>query len=838
MTPRLLEAPLATSRWGCADRPMKVLYVSHTSLVSGAEHALLDLVAALPTSVTAIAACPQGPLADMLRSTGVQVAELPGISGGFRLHPIQTPRTVAELIHAAGVLRRILSATELDIVHANSPRAGLVARLALAGRQAPLVLHSHDALPATLSAELVRLALRPPPSAVITISDFAARGFASAQFAGRVHVLYNPLDTGRFDPSTQSREAARARLGLEPDCQLLGVVAQITPWKGHEVAIEVLARLRERFPELRLLIVGEAKFTSRATRFDNLSYLESLHRLVAERGLERHVEFWGERNDVETILRALDVALTPSWEEPFGRSVIEAMAVATPVVATDIGGPSEFITNGVDGFLLPPHDVAQWAKVVEGLLTNRSRVVEIGRRGSDKVRASFDRDRYAREVVRVYEHVLDERLAGPSFAARASSEAIASEPLDTRKRSGMRIVFVEHSSIESGGQHSLLELMQSLSDRHDVQLLCPEGPLAETMRARGFAVHVIPDSQLTFRLHRVDTAREVTRAFVARAAVHRHVRRLRPDIVHANSLRAGLLVIGPDRARVVVHCRDLLPPGLLSDAVRHAVLLGSAQTIAVSRAAAARLAGPQWRSRRVSVVDNPVDTQRFDPTRWPTNAARETLGVAGSPVLGLVAQITPWKGQTRAVRVLARLRKEHPEAQLLIVGEAKFVTRSTRFDNPGYERDVRALVKDLGLDDAVHFLGERDDIERVIAALDVLLVPSTEEPFGRTVIEAMAMGVPVVATSAGGPEEILRADHDGVALDPDDTDAWAAAASMLATIDRRNDSRAYAIERFNPDRHAAAIISIYERVLTRAGGRYHRHDGPSALVVRGDSAPR
>jgi glycosyltransferase involved in cell wall biosynthesis len=222
------------------------------------------------------------------------------------------------------------------------------------------------------------------------------------------------------------------------------------------------------------------------------------------------------------------------------------------------------------------------------------------------------------------------------------------------------------------------------------------------------------------------------------------------------------------------------------------------------------------------VVDNPVDPDRFHPARWPASVARAALGITGGPVLGLIAQITPWKGHTRAVRILARLRERHPEAQLIIAGEAKFVTRSTRFDNQAYEHELTRLVAELGLTDAVHFLGERDDVELVLASLDVLLVPSTEEPFGRTVIEAMAMGVPVIGTNAGGPEEIIRPGRDGVALEPEDIEAWAQAAADLARRGRRLESRAHALERFSPDRHAAAIISVYDRV--RGNGRA----GPAA----------
>jgi glycosyltransferase involved in cell wall biosynthesis len=300
--------------------------------------------------------------------------------------------------------------------------------------------------------------------------------------------------------------------------------------------------------------------------------------------------------------------------------------------------------------------------------------------------------------------------------------------------------------------------------------------------------------------------------------VHRLIRTERPDVVHANSIRAGLLASsGRIAPPVVVHCRDLLPPGIAANAVRSVTLRQSAATIAVSRAAAVRLAGADWARRGVHVVDNPVDTSRFDPAQTSAAEARESLGVTGRPVLGVIAQITPWKGHDRAIRVLDHVRRTHPDAELVVVGEAKFTSTQTTFDNQAYARELRALVRDRGLTDAVHFLGERTDVERILASMDILLVPSTEEPFGRTIIEAMAMGVPVIATNAGGPDELIRPLVDGITLDPDAIDEWAAQVESL--IRRPSGcgagSRDYAIARFSPSRHAQTVRDVYEQVIRK-----------------------
>lgn len=796
---------------------MRVLYVSHSGLISGAEGALLDQLAVLPTNIQACVACPAGPLAEALTARGIEVHMFPGLSGGLRLQPRHALRFARQIATSGRELRGILTQARPDVIHANSLRAGLVSAAAKTLKDVPLVVHVHDVLPESKASALIRLALRNRADAVIAISRYTASNFVGGACVRNIHTLHNPLDTEAFDPATKSRAEARSELGVPGHLPLIGVVAQITPWKGQDRAIDALRLVHRRHPDARLILVGEAKFVGPDIRYDNLSYLKHLHQRVTELGLEQRVAFWGERADMPSIMRALDVLLVPSSEEPFGRSAIEAMAMETAVVATNRGGPAEYIEDGVDGILLAPENIEQWADTVVDLLDDPARREQLGRRASPKVRRLFDRIEYTRKVVEVYEQVIQDarpsRIQRPSSQQWSAAAAGANARIQAKR---MRILVVEHGRELGGGQRSLLELMRMLRREHEVVLACPPGPLAQAASALGISTVAIPESQLAFKLRLRATPEQFLRMLQARHALGKHVRRLQPDVVHANSLRAGLLTSGLHHAApTVVHCRDLLPRGLTAWVVRAMVLRGNSMTIAVSRAVAARLAGRQRSNWLLTVIDNPVDTDRFDPARWDGQEARRNLGLSGTPVLGIVAQITPWKGQLRALQILELVRRIHPTAELLIVGEPKFVSAATSYDNRAYERELHAMVEQLRLRDAVRFLGEREDVERIIATLDVLLVPSTEEPFGRSVIEALAMGVPVVATENGGPAEVIRRGIDGALLPPGDAVSWAQAVVAMAQRGRNLESREYVLGRFTPEQHAAEVISVYERVMRR-----------------------
>lgn len=384
----------------------------------------------------------------------------------------------------------------------------------------------------------------------------------------------------------------------------------------------------------------------------------------------------------------------------------------------------------------------------------------------------------------------------------------------------MRILFVEFTSAVSGAERSLLELVQGLRGEHELYLACPIGPLADQASDLGVRVLSIPASQLTFRLHPRHTPAGLVATARAARRLRSVVRIVRPDVVHANSIRAGLLAIPAARGNgpLVVHCRDVLPAGLAGLVVRRAVLAGATRVVAISRHVARGFAGDAWAGRRVTVVDNAVDMARFDPARSPAAACRRALALDGHGlVLGVIAQITPWKGQDLAIRTLAELHRRGVAAVLLVVGEAKFVGASTRHDNRAFERELHALAQALALEDRVRFLGERPDPERILAATDVLLVPSTEEPFGRTIIEAMAMEVPVAATSVGGPPEILRDGIGGLVVYGRAVAAWADAVEELAgwPPQRRAAARAAAAARFSRERHTAAMLAVY--AAARAG---------------------
>jgi L-malate glycosyltransferase len=381
---------------------VKLLFANHTSDMSGAEIALLRLIAGLGDGHDCVVACPpDGAFPERLAEEGIDRVPLPTLDLTLRMHPVFTPVGLAQAGAAGAALRAHARRLGADVVHANSVRAGLLGAVADRMGSVPIVTQVHDHLPHSTTGRAARSMIARTSAGVVAVSNRTTDSFNEGLRTPRAERVYISIDPDCFVPQDVAPARIRSELGLNPDARMIAEVAQITPWKGQDVAIRMLAGLLPEFPDTHLLIVGQVSFQTRMTRFDNQAYLDGLHRLVGELGVERHVHFLGQRDDVPALFAAADFSVLPSWDEPFGTAAVESTAMGTPALVGNVGGIVEHVFDRVNGRTLPPKDADAWLAAARELLADRDLLTRMAVAARERA-ADFTDQAYARNMLGAY----------------------------------------------------------------------------------------------------------------------------------------------------------------------------------------------------------------------------------------------------------------------------------------------------------------------------------------------------------------------------------------------------------------------------------------------------
>jgi glycosyltransferase involved in cell wall biosynthesis len=265
----------------------------------------------------------------------------------------------------------------------------------------PVVWHVRDLVPEGRALALFRNAADRLPRGIIANSGAVAAQFAGCRAAAYTHTIHNAVDPARFRPARPAAEV-RESLCLEDGLVLLAMVAHFTRWKGHLLFLEVMARLVEARLPVAGLIVGGSIYRTEGHR----AYEAEVHARCRALGLAGRVRFAGFQENVADFLNAADILVhPPTLPEPFGRVVIEAMALGRPVVAAAAGGILEIVESGVTGLLIPPGDAGAFAAALRPLIEDAALRAALGRRGRARVAKHFDPARHVARIERLYQEI-------------------------------------------------------------------------------------------------------------------------------------------------------------------------------------------------------------------------------------------------------------------------------------------------------------------------------------------------------------------------------------------------------------------------------------------------
>jgi glycosyltransferase involved in cell wall biosynthesis len=362
-----------------------ICHIISSAEIAGGERYLYDLVKNSNKSIRHSIILPyRGPFAQVLKESGIS----------FDIIKLQHRNFIKSILS----IIRAIRIQEADIVHTHGYRANFYGGIVSFFKRVKHITTVHVSLldykdtPKLLRYLYIifEIILSLKISKYVCVSRAMAEDMKKIGIPQKkISIIPNGVDLTRFYPR-RSGNVIKDEIGLNSDTVLIGTVGRLVPEKGQIFLIEALRQLQGKFKNLKCVFFGEGPL------------FEYLRNKALTLGVLNMCIFAGTRKDIERVYSELCLFVLPSIREPFGLALLEAMACCIPVLATESGGPLEFINSGTNGVLVPPKNAQKLASEIERILLNRKRAKYYGREGRKYVERNFDVRSTIKKVENIY----------------------------------------------------------------------------------------------------------------------------------------------------------------------------------------------------------------------------------------------------------------------------------------------------------------------------------------------------------------------------------------------------------------------------------------------------
>lgn len=528
----------------------------------------------------------------------------------------------------------------------------------------------------------------------------------------------------------QDSQAARRQLMLGSDEQIILYVGRFSKAKGLIELVQSFARLAAESPRLRLVCLGSGPLH------------DEMISCAAAGGVADRLHLPGDQGRLEVALwlNAADVLCLPSYSEGCPNVVIEAVSCGCPVVASEVGGVPEVVSPECS-ILVPPQNVER--------LTGALR---------DALARPWDRRRISSGFARSWDDVARETF---EVCRETAGVPARGNPARFRGRPLRITVITPYFPLSPGSYrgHSAFHTLRYLREKADIEVICPLStyPRDWLPHRKAQAPHSAEFHAAYVRYPAISGMTRPINGVVCAYRLLPALRASRPDIVlnywlypegfaavltgHLIGVPAIVGAIGSDLRRI----SDPVTPWYVKRTLENAD-----GVITVSRDLGRLAVGRGARPEKVTAILNGCDRSRFHPA--DRDAARRELGYTGGELILFTGSLLKTKGLAELLESFAALSKFRPDARLAMIGSGE------------YRESIERFVSSAGIRDRVLLPGvlDSDKVARWMQAADVFCLPSYSEGCPNVVIEALASGVPVVASDVGGIPELVRDGSNGI----------------------------------------------------------------------------
>lgn len=552
-----------------------------------------------------------------------------------------------------------------------------------------------------------------------------------------LRLIHGGYDEALFNPAEVSdKRVAELREAWEipkSDKPIIMLPGRLTSWKGQDVFIDALIQIKDL--DFLAVCVGDIE--------ENSSFTKKLSERIKIHGLEEKIKLAGHCDDMPAALTIADLVVSASSSQPeaFGKVAIEAMAMSKPIIATAHGGSLETVKDNETGWLVEPSNPDAMAQKLRDVLEHKEQLPIIGAEGKRWVAKQFTAGRMCEKTLELYQQLLAEK---------------------EQRRSGEILSVVQMlPELESGGvERGTLEIGKYLADNnHRSFVISGGGRMVKQLEEEG-SHHIA---------WKVGSKSPMTLKYML--PLRKMLKKEKIDILHLRSRMpawVGYIVwktLPKNNRPVLVTTFH----GFYSVNSYSAIMTKGVGIIAISKSIKQHIKQAYGVTKGVELIFRGVDKEKFDPSKVTEERIaryrRDWQVAEDKTIIMLPGRLTRLKGQDVFIRALSKLKNDNYQA--LMVGDIE--------DNPNFTGELTDLIVSLGLENNISMVGHCDDMPAALMLADIVVSASSNEPeaFGRTTIEAMAMGKPVIATAHGGSLETVTPGRTGWLVTPGDADELA-----------------------------------------------------------------